>query len=228
MQTHTERTAIVTGVSQGIGLAIVRALLDKGWKVAGWGRRAPDLTHPAFRFFPADLRDFAAVESAMADTLAALGRVDALVNNAGVAYAGRLESMSPERWREMYDTNVHGVFHACKAAIPAMRAAGRGHIVNIASLAGKSGSEGLSGYCGTKFAVRGISEALFKELRNDGIKVTCVFPGSVGTEMIRGLDLGANNPLRPEEVAGAVAWCLETPANCLPSELDLRPLKPKG
>ncbi len=75
--------------------------------------------------------------------------------------------------------------------------------------------------------MRGISEALFKELRNDGIKVTCVFPGSVDTDMIRGLKQGAGNPLRPEDVAEGVLWCLETDANCLPSELDLRPLRPR-
>lgn len=223
------KSAIVTGVSRGIGLAIVQELLDKGWKVAGWGRRAPSLRHPEFRFYPADVADWNAVRSAFEATLIDFGGPPAaLVNNAGLAYNGSLAEMDPGHWREMFEVNVHGVFHCCKAVIPSMKQAREGHIVNIASLASKIGTEGLAGYCGTKFAVRGISEALLKEVRNDGIKVTCINPGSVDTEMIKGLQGAAANPLRPEDVARAVAFCLETDANCLPSDLDLRPLMPKG
>jgi NAD(P)-dependent dehydrogenase (short-subunit alcohol dehydrogenase family) len=222
------KSAIVTGASRGIGLAIVEALLAKGWRVAGWSRSAPELRHPAFTFFPVDMADWEAVQEAHQATVAAFGAAPTvLVNNAGIAFNGPLADMDVARWYAMYEVNVHGVFHGCKAAIPAMKRAGGGHIVNIASLAGKTGTEGLAGYCGTKFAVRGLSEALFKELRYDGIKVTCINPGSVDTDLIKGLGL-AGNPLVPADVADAVMFCLESKGNCLPSEIDLRPLKPKG
>ena len=134
------------------------------------------------------------------------------------------------KWKEMFDINVHGLFYMTKISIPGMKNLKEGHIVNVASIAGTMGSENLSGYCGTKFAVRGISQSLFKELRNDGIKVSCVMPGSVQTGFFHSMkDLKpADNMLSPADVAATIVHLLQSPENCLHSEVELRPLIPKG
>jgi len=153
-----------------------------------------------------------------------------LINNAGLGYSALIEEIPVEQWEEMFAVNVNGLFYCSKAAIPDMKKAGEGHIINIASLAGTAGSETLAGYCGTKFAVRGISEAMFKELRDYGIKVTCINPGSVQTNFFKRMDgsHGSSNKLQAEDVMEAILYVLKSSANALPSELDIRPLMPKG
>ncbi|MDP4903317.1 MAG: SDR family oxidoreductase, partial [Algoriphagus sp.] len=176
------KVAVVTGVSKGLGLEIVKLLLEKGVKVAGWGRNKPDFTHDQFHFFTCDVADEAQVEQAYLATLAQLGAdIRILVNNAGFGVAGPMENMSTADWKSMFDTNVHGIFYATKRLIPAMKAADEGHILNVASIAGLNGVANFAGYVGTKHAVRGISHSLYMELRDFGIKVSTIYPGSIQT-----------------------------------------------
>lgn len=225
------KKAVVTGVSKGIGLEVVKLLLDKGVQVAGWGRSKPELDHPDFHFFPCDVSDESAVSDAYQATVQKLGEdIRILVNNAGFGVAGPTETFSSSDWRAMFDTNVHGVFYTTKRLIPAMKVAEEGHIVNVASIAGLNGVNQFAGYVGTKHAVRGISHSLFMELRDFGIKVSTIYPGSVQTnffDAIPGMD-AHEHMMRPEDVALTIVQTLETHPNYFVVDVECRPLRPKG
>lgn len=224
------KAAIVTGASKGIGLSLIKALLKEGMKVAAWSRTSPDFKDDNLHFYPTDVSKVDSVNASYNAAIKDLGAVSVLVNNAGLGYAALIEEMPVEEWEEMFAVNVHGLFYCSQMVIPKMKETEEGHIINIASLAGTAGSETLAGYCGTKFAVRGISEAMFKELRDYGIKVTCINPGSVETNFFKRMDgsHGSSNKLQAEDITEAVLYVLKSSANALPSELDIRPLMPKG
>ena len=227
----TGKVAIITGASKGIGRATVEALLARGAAVAGWGRTAPNgLTHERFQFFECDVRDEHAVAEAFTNTLRELGpEIHVLVNNAGLGIAGPVDGFVTENWKLMFDTNVHGTFFCSRAVLPQMKRQQLGHIINIASIAGTTGIENMAGYCATKFAVRGLSQSLFKEVRNDGIKVTCLFPGSTQTNFFDGIPGTAANDsmMSPADIAGFIVYSLETPFNFHVVEAEMRPLQPK-
>ena len=227
----TGKVAIVTGASKGIGRATVTALLARGAAVAGWGRTAPaDLVHERFQFFACDVRHEHAVTEAYTNTIRELGpEIHILVNNAGLGTAGSVDGFGSDEWRLMFDTNVHGTFYCTRAVLPQMKRQQLGHIVNISSIAGTTGIENMAGYCATKFAVRGFSQSLFKEVRTDGIKVTCLYPGSTQTNFfddIPGTEANSSM-MHPEDIAGAIIYSLETPANFHIVDVEMRPLQPK-
>jgi len=225
------KIAVVTGVSKGIGLELVKLLLEKGTIVAGWGRNKPDLAHGNFHFFTCDVSKEESVENAFQETTTRLGSdIRILVNNAGFGIAGDTETFSTEDWKAMFDTNVHGIFYTTKRLIPAMKAADEGHILNVASIAGLNGVNKFAGYVGTKHAVRGISHLLYMELRDFGIKVSTIYPGSTQTNFFDDID-GANaneNMMRPIDVATTMLQTLETHPNYFVAEVECRPLRPKG
>lgn len=224
------KTAIVTGASKGIGKAVALALLDKGMTVAGWSRSNPGIQHPAFTFMQVDVGKQQEVEKAFEKTMQLFGnKLHVLINNAGMGFFGKMEETSAEQWHQMFDTNVHGIFYCTRKAIPVMREQKLGHIINIASIAGLGGIEEASGYCATKFAVRGISQSLFKEVRKSGIKVTSICPGSVNTEFFNGVDdITANDTmLHSKDIATSIVQILEMPDNFLAVEVELRPLNVK-
>jgi NADP-dependent 3-hydroxy acid dehydrogenase YdfG len=225
------KVAIITGVSKGIGRATAEALLEKGAVVAGWGRTAPEnLTHERFQFFECDIRDEVSVKEAYTNTLRELGpAVHVLVNNAGIGNFGPIDGFSSEDWHAMFDTNVHGLFYCTRAVLPEMKKQKEGHIINVASLAGTAGTANLAGYCATKYAVRGFSDALFKEVRPAGVRVTCVMPGSVETNF-NGAEPGQEpdpHKMQPEDIAAAIVHALEAPQTVMLSEIQMRPTQPK-
>lgn len=225
------RLAVVTGVSKGIGLAAAKALLTKGVKVSGWSRSAPDLKHDNFYFHKTDVKEQASVEAAYHETIKTFGTdIDILINNAGLGFTGFIEEIPVSEWEEMFRVNVNGLFYCTRLVVPAMKAKGEGHIINIASIAGLDGSPMFSGYCGTKFAVRGISQAMYKELRDYGVKVTSICPGSVQTNFFDNIEqIQANeNMMKADDIAEAIVYALETSTNFHPVELEFRPLMPKG
>lgn len=226
-----DKVAIVTGVSKGIGLEVVKILLEKGVTVAGWGRNQPDLDDPNFHFFTCDVAKEESVESAYQDTVKKLGSdIRILVNNAGFGVAGETETFSSEDWKAMFDTNVHGIFYTTKRVISAMKKADEGHIINVASIAGLNGVKNFAGYVGTKHAVRGISHSLYMELRDFGIKVSTIYPGSVQTNFfdeIPGMD-AHEHMMRPIDVATTIVQTLETHPNYFVADVECRPLKPRG
>jgi NADP-dependent 3-hydroxy acid dehydrogenase YdfG len=225
------KTAIVTGVSKGIGKAIVQQLLASGCRVAGFGITVPDYEHPNFLFVKTDVRDFNEVKAAFLKAQERFGdEIHILVNNAGLGYFGYLENISLDQWHTMYDTNVSGTFYCCKLVLPIMKEQQYGHIINISSVAGLEGYPQVSAYSSTKFAVRGLTEALYKEVRDFRVKVTCVYPGSVKTEFFKhspGIQ-PHDYMLKPNDVATAIEQILETPDNYHTVNYEIRPLQPKG
>lgn len=225
------KIAIVTGSSKGIGLELVKQLLDKGMKVAGWSRTDPKIENENFQFVKTDVSDADSVKNAFEETTIKLnGKVSVLVNNAGMGHYGPMLDMSFDKWKEMFDINVHGIYFCSNAVIPGMTEMDEGHIVNVGSIAGLNPIKGMVGYAGSKHAVTGISHSMFMELREFGIKVTCIYPGSVKTNFFDNIDAyeANDNMMRPEDVASSIVFCLETHENYLPVDFEVRPLRPKG
>lgn len=230
------KVAIVTGASSGIGYEFSKKLVDKGATVYGLARSEEKLkkiqTDLGDAFIPVkmdvtksdDLEEW--VNSTFKDTPAP----DILVNNAGLGIFGNVDELSIEDWETMVNTNVNGIFYLTRLIVPLMKKSGRGsHIINIASVAGLLGNPQISGYNATKFAVRGFSEALFKELRYDQIKVTCMYPGSIATSFFEKAGADTHeNMMRGEDVANTLTHIIETPDNFLINEIMLRPLNPKN
>ncbi len=224
------KIAVVTGVSKGIGRAIVEQLLSKGCIVAGLGKNEPDFKHENFHFFSTDVRVLKSVEESFEVFRKLLDEtIHILVNNAGLGYFGNFDEMPPEQFYEMYEVNVYGIYHVCRQVIPVMKKSGYGHIVNISSIAGLEGMAQIGGYAGSKHAVKGITDSLFRELRDSGIKVTGVYPGSVQTDFFN------NSPgikahdkmMQAVDVASQIVHALETPDNFNVNDIVFRPLRVK-
>ncbi len=235
----SDKVAIVTGASSGIGLAFAEHLVRKGASVYGLARGVDRLKEAAadvgdaFHPIRCDVRVEEDVKSAVDEILEDAGRIDILINNAGLGIYGKIDELSVEEWDTQMETNVRGCFLCARAVTPQMRAQNEasgfgGHIVNIASIAGLLGNPTLGAYNASKFGVRGLSEALMKELREDGIKVSCIYPGSIQTNFGSGSGGSTTRPMTPNDIAGTVLHVIETDDNYLISEVVMRPLRPKG
>jgi 3-oxoacyl-[acyl-carrier protein] reductase len=232
------RACIVTGGTRGIGYAIAAALLRHGDAVAVTGTTQQGVDRAAARLredvdagrvlpLVCDVRDVAAVERAFAETASRFGRLDVLVNNAGVGVGRPVAELSYDEWNRIIGTNLSGVFHCSKAAVAHMRGSG-GWIINISSLASKNPFAGASAYCASKAALNAFSEAFMQEVRYDNIRVSYVLPGSVATEFSgRTSDAGADWRLHPEDVAQVIIDLLAHPARSLPSRVEIRPSRPQ-
>lgn len=178
----------ITGVSSGFGRALAQAAVTAGHRVAGTVRSAeqaaafaaldPARAHPQLL----DVTDTAAIDAVVARVERELGPIDVLVNNAGYGHEGVLEESPLQEMRDQFDVNVFGAVAMIKAVLPGMRQRRQGHIVNITSMGGAITMPGIAYYCGSKFALEGISDTLSKELAPFGIAVTAVAPGSFRTD----------------------------------------------
>lgn len=184
----SNRILLITGVSSGFGRALAQAALDAGHTVVGTVR-----SEQAAREFEAlgapravarvlDVTDFDAIEGVVAEIERTVGAIDVLVNNAGYGHEGVMEESPLSELRRQFDVNVFGAVAMMKAVLPFMRMRRRGHIVNITSMGGHITMPGLTYYCGSKFALEGISDALRQEVAPLGIAVTAVAPGSFRTD----------------------------------------------
>lgn len=230
------KTAIVTGASSGIGAEFSKMLVEGGATVYGLARNIDKLNsiknHIGDKFIPVkmDITKYDALEKWVEDTFDNKLQPDILVNNAGVGYFADADELSLEQWHTMMDVNLSGVFYLTRLIVPLMKEnKSVCHIANIASVAGLMGNPQISGYNATKFGLRGFSESLFKELRFDGIKVTCFFPGSIATNFFDSIDAIELHPnmMQPIDIAKTLKYVLETPDNFLINELTMRPLNPK-
>lgn len=186
--TQTGKLFLITGASSGFGRAFAEAALRAGHRVAGTVRREADRTafealHPtAAKAVILDVRHFDAVVPAVREVEQAWGPVDVLINNAGYAHEGVLEESPLDELIHQFEVNVFGAVAMIKAVLPGMREQRSGHIINITSMVGHAGMAGISYYCGSKFALEGISDSLAKEVKDLGIRVTAVAPGSFRTD----------------------------------------------
>lgn len=236
----TDAVAVVTGASSGLGIHFSQSLVERGATVYGLARSTDSLEAvreelgTSFHPVSCDLRDETQVETAFDRIRNERDRLDVLLNNAGLAQFGPVDDLSIDEWDVQMETNVRGAFLCTREAVPIMREQNEvsglgGHIVNIASIAGLLGNPTLSAYNASKFGVRGFSDALMKEVRDDGIRVTCMYPGSTNTNFFEVAETDmTDNPLQPEDVSATVMHVLESPANHLISEVVLRPLRPRG
>ena len=184
----TPKTFLITGVSSGLGRAFAIGALEAGHHVIGTLRRAddveafsklaPDRAHPLML----DVTDFDAIPTAIAEAERRAGPTDVLVNNAGYGHEGVLEESSMDHLQRQFAANVFGPVAMIKAVLPGMRKRRRGHIINITSMGGFITMPGITFYCGSKFALEGISEALGKEVASFGIRVTALAPGQFRTD----------------------------------------------
>lgn len=232
----SDKIAIVTGASSGLGRAFSEALINRGATVYGLARSQDKLNslHEKFgnRFQPVvmDVTRHDDIEQWVDQTFSEEHVPDILVNNAGLGLFGDVDELPLEEWHNMIDTNLNGIFYMTRQLIPHMKSnPAVCHIFNIASIAGKVGNPKMTGYNASKFGVRGFSEALFREVRYEGIKVTCFYPGSVKTHFFDKAD-GAethDNMMHPDDIAKTLVDVAETPDNFLINEVVMRPLNPK-
>lgn len=222
--------AVVTGASRGIGRAVALRLAAN-YRVIGLARDSRKLRELAdeigasggeCRPLVVDLAKPTSIERALEGVEA-----DVLVNNAGVITKKPFTNLSSAEWHEMMDVNVNAVFHVTRQLLPGMIARRRGHIVNIASIAGRSAFPGGTGYVATKHAVLGFSESLMLEVREYGVKVSVVMPGSVATDMVVSDSPDRSWMLKPEDVAEVVARILDTPSRVLTYQVEVRASNPR-
>jgi len=188
MDKQSKMNFLITGVSSGFGRAFALAALQAGHTVIGTVRNDAarkdfeDLASDRAYGLVLDVTDFAAIDNAVALVSEKFGPIDVLVNNAGYGHEGTLEESPLEEMRHQFDVNVFGAVAMIKAVLPSMRERRTGHIINITSMGGFITMPGIAYYCGSKFALEGISETLAKEVADFGVKVTAVAPGSFRTD----------------------------------------------
>ena len=228
------KTALITGGSRGIGAAIVRALTDKGWRVAFCYRSNQEAAEQLSRETGAiaircDVSDSRQVRAMAEEALRQLSHIELLVNNAGVAWQGLLTDMTDEDWHTVLDTSRTAAFYTCRAVLPGMVSRKSGRIVNISSIWGRVGASCEAAYSAAKAGLIGLTKALAKEVGPSGITVNCLCPGVIRTDMLACYtedDLAAladETPLgrlgTPEDVAAAVCWLADDSASFITGQV---------
>jgi NADP-dependent 3-hydroxy acid dehydrogenase YdfG len=220
MQSRTlaGRVVAITGAARGIGRATAAALVREGATVAvgdldeGLAQTTAEELGPRAAGFALDVTDRGSFERFVDAVEAQFGPVDVLVNNAGIMPLGPFVAEDDITARRLVDVNVHGVMHGMKVVLPRLLARGDGHLVNIASAAGKGPYPGGATYCGTKYFVVGVSETVRGELRGTGVEISVVMPVVVDTELSSGVGTPRGIPkIKPEDVAEAIVEVLRRP-----------------
>jgi len=234
--TLENKTAYVTGGSKGIGLGIAEALIRQGMRVAMTSRTQSEVQAAAGRLnqvrdghalgLVSDVRDLAAEQKAVQAVLDRWGGIDAVIANAGLGHFASIEDMTPEAWQQTIDTNLTGVFHTVKATVDALKAS-RGYLLTIASLAGTNFFAGGAAYNASKFGLVGFTQAVMLDLRQQGVKVSTIMPGSVASYFNGHTPSDADAwKIQPEDLGQMVVDLLQLPARTLPSKVEVRPSRP--
>jgi NADP-dependent 3-hydroxy acid dehydrogenase YdfG len=237
MQKLENKVAFITGGTKGIGYAIAESLLKENMRVAITGRSQQAVDRATTKLntigkgemlgIAADVRSAKEQQQAVDVILQKWGQVDVLIANAGLGYFGSIETLTAEDWQETIDTNLTGVFHSVKATLPALKKS-KGYIITMASLAGTNFFAGGSAYNASKFGLVGFTQAIMLDLRNYGIKVTTIMPGSVATHFNNNQP-SANDAwkIQPEDIGQMVVDLLKMNPRTLPSKIEVRPSIPK-
>lgn len=237
------RIALVTGASSGIGEGIALALAGAGATVAVSARRKQRLASLAQRIEAAggkalvlagDMTVEAEAIKAVEDTVAQLGRIDILINSAGVMQAGGIENCDLDEYRRVFDINLFATLYCCRAAVPHMLAQGGGDIVNISSLAGRKGGPMTSAYSASKHAVNSLSDGMRQELGDRNIRVSILMPGATTSEVADNISnpewrnairahVSKEGAVLPAEIGATVVFMLSLPRRVNISEISVRP-----
>lgn len=236
MESFDGKVALITGGSKGIGYGIAEALLNLNMRVAITSRTEESAIQGAKSLtqigkgkvlgLVADVRNYHSQEEAVNVVLEKWGQIDVLIANAGIGHFGSIEDLTIDQWRETIDTNLSGVFYSIKAALPALKNSG-GYVITISSLAGTNFFEGGAAYNASKFGVTGMTQAIMLDLRNHGINVSTIMPGSVAT------NFNDHNPtdkdswkIQKEDLGELVVSLLRMNPRTLPSKIEVRPSQP--
>lgn len=226
------KIALVTGANRGIGLAIARRLASMGARVGLCGRDTKRLESAANDCkragseavaVPADITRTEEIAKLVETTERSLGPIEILINNAGIGYFAAVQDADASKWDDVLDTNLKAVFLLSHAVVPAMIRMGRGHIVNIGSLAGKNVFPGGAVYCASKWGLMGLTGCMAEDLRAHGIRVSAVCPGSVATDFSPPSTRDRSKMLQPDDVAHTVAAILTQAPQSFISEVLMRP-----
>ena len=230
------KVVIVTGASSGIGEAIARELADAGCKVMLAARREERLKSlvqelgDGVAYHSTDVTDVKQVQEMAKATLDRFGKIDVLINNAGIMPVNPLIDLKLDDWNKAIDINIRGVLHGIAAVLPHMVDRSSGHIINMGSIASLHAMPNFAIYCGTKFAVRAISESLRKETLGK-VRVTIIYPGAVESELIESSNdeqtssqiSSSFNHISPTAISRAVRYAIEQPDEVAVNEIVVRP-----
>lgn len=228
----SQKIAVVTGASSGLGAALANALVAKGATVYGLARSLDKLNTlqkqlgKAFIPVMLDITDQNIIVTWVEKTFSNTYFPTILINNAGAGYFSKIDQLPLERWHAMINTNLNGMFYLTNSIVPMMKkSANTCHIINIGSILGKTNRAETAAYSATKYGVQGFSGALYKELSRHKIKVTCVNPGSIATHFFDDSGIIPHPTyLQPKDIAELIVKIIETPDNFLVDEITLRPL----
>jgi NAD(P)-dependent dehydrogenase (short-subunit alcohol dehydrogenase family) len=233
---ETIKTALITGGSKGIGYGIAEVLIKEGVRVAITSRSQKNADQAAAKLnairdgfalgLESDVRNLASQEKAVQTVLDQWGRLDYFIANAGVGHFAPIQELTAEQWQETIDINLTGVFFSAKAAIAPLSES-KGYFITIASLAGTNFFANGTAYNASKFGLVGFTQAMMMDVRNAGIKVSTIMPGSVATEF------NGHQPsdkdawkIQPEDIGQIVSDLIKMPARTLPSKIEVRPSVP--
>ena len=234
MQSIENQIAVVTGAGRGIGRAVAIELGKLGAHVVLAARSKTELedtagaigtTEARATVIPTDVRSKGELQRLFEQVATALGPVEILVNAAGLGIFGPVVDFKDEDFENLIETNLRGIFFACRFVLPSMMERKRGHIINIASIAGKVGSANRAVYCASKFGVVGFTESLAEEVRQYGIRASVICPGSTNTRFSPSEISGKSRErmLQPEDIAHAARMIVTQEPNSFISEIIIRP-----
>ncbi|MCF2504489.1 SDR family oxidoreductase [Dyadobacter sp. CY107] len=232
----TIKTALITGGSKGIGYGIAEVLIKEGIHVAITSRSKESAEKAAASLnqikegfaigIESDVRNLESQQKAVETVISKWGQLNYFIANAGVGHFAPIKDLTAEQWQETIDINLTGVFFSAKASLAALTET-KGYFINIASLAGTNFFPGGSAYNASKFGLVGLSQAMMMDVRDAGVKVTTIMPGSVATEF------GDHKPsekdawkIQPEDIGQIVSDLIKMPARTLPSKVEVRPSMP--
>jgi 3-oxoacyl-[acyl-carrier protein] reductase len=230
------KTALITGGSKGIGYGVAAVLIKEGIRVAVTSRSQKSADEAAEELnkiregfaigIESDVRSLESQQNAVKVLVEKWGQLDYVIANAGVGHFAPIYDLTPEQWQETIDINLTGVFYSAKASLDALKET-KGYFINISSLAGTNFFPNGTAYNASKFGLVGFSQAMMMDVRNDGIKVSTIMPGSVATEFANHQPSEKDAwKIQPEDIGQIVSDLIKMPARTLPSKVEVRPSVP--